>query len=254
VAPPIRQLPLDVNRKALPDHLEEPDLVPFGIREDTMGAALLELSGTDQHLVALGDTGSGRTTLLRTIAAGLVERHPDPEDLRLAVMDMRGGLAEAVPDAYLAAHATHAGQAVGLIETLSGVFLDRMEQLTAAPRGAKPVFPRVVIMVDDHDMITAGIQDPLANLVQFLPSARDLNLNVILARPVAGAGNTVYDAVLQGLRNNSGSTLVLSGDRAEGQILQGVRAEPLPPGRARWVRRSARTVQVHIARDQEARG
>ena len=41
--------------------------------------------------------------------------------------------------------------------------------------------------------------------------------------------------------------LLLSGDPHEGPLLRGVRAEPLPPGRGRLLRRRGRPVLVQVA-------
>ena len=35
----------------LPDELDEPDRLPFGLRQDTMEPAVLDLTGRDQHLL-----------------------------------------------------------------------------------------------------------------------------------------------------------------------------------------------------------
>src|SRR5690606_9824276 len=61
-APPIRQLPADLDPATLPDPLDEPDLVPVGLRQDTMGPWLLDLPARDQHLLVLGDPRCGKTT------------------------------------------------------------------------------------------------------------------------------------------------------------------------------------------------
>ena len=69
-AAPIRLLPLELSADELPDRFDEPDAVPIGLRQDTMDAALWDFLGSDQHLVVLGDAKCGKTSLLRTVAAG----------------------------------------------------------------------------------------------------------------------------------------------------------------------------------------
>ena len=95
-------------------------------------------------------------------------------------------------------------------------------------------------------------RDPLRPLLPYLPSARDLGLHVILARPVAGAARAAYDMVLQTLRDTGGTTMIMSGERSEGQIIPSVYAAPLPPGRARVVRRGEPSHLVQIAHFAEA--
>ena len=112
-AAPIRLLPMDFSPDELPDALDEPDLLPFGLRQDTMEPAYLELGSRDQHLMAFGDTRSGKTTLLRGIVRSLLDRL-SPDELVLAVMDMRGDIAAEVPEPYLGGHATTAVEARNL--------------------------------------------------------------------------------------------------------------------------------------------
>ena len=95
-AAPIRLLPTDFSPEELPDALDEPELLPFGLRQDTMEPAFLELGVRDQHLMAFGDTRSGKTTLLRGIVRSLLERF-SPEELVLAVMDIRGDIVREIP-------------------------------------------------------------------------------------------------------------------------------------------------------------
>jgi len=88
-AAPIRLLPLRLSPDELPDEFDEPDVVPIGRRQDTMDFAFWELAGADQHLLVLGDADSGKSTLLRTIASGLMTRFT-ADELDIAVVDSRG--------------------------------------------------------------------------------------------------------------------------------------------------------------------
>ena len=69
---------------------------------------------------------------------------------------------------------------------------------------------------------------------------------MLLSRPVAGASRALYESALQTLRDTGGSSLVMSGERSEGQILPQVYAEQMTAGRGRLVRRgqSPRIVQL----------
>lgn len=240
-AAPIRLLPLDLDPDTLPDALHEPDALPFGLRQDTMEPALLEPGGADQHLLVFGDAHSGKTTVLRTLVGALVERYTS-EELVLAVMDVRGDAAAAVPEEYLGGHATTTGLARGLATAIAEELATRLQP------GAGATGPRIVVLVDDHDILASGGVDPLQPLLPYLPSARDLRLNVWLTRPVAGLGRALYDVALQSVRDTGGTTLVLSGERGEGQVVPGVYAEPMVPGRGRLVRRGAAPHIVQVAR------
>ena len=240
-AAPIRLLPMDFSPEELPDALDEPDLLPFGLRQDTMEPAYLELGSRDQHLMAFGDTRSGKTTLLRGIVRSLLDRL-SPDELVLAVMDMRGDIAAEMSEPYLGGHATTAVEA----RNLSAAIATELEKRSTVP-AAKLAGPRIVVVADDYDILASGGTEPLRPLLPYLPSARDLRLHVLLTRPVAGASRAMYDVAMQTIRDTGGSSLILSGERSEGQILPQVYAEQMVPGRGRFVRRGERPRIVQVA-------
>jgi DNA segregation ATPase FtsK/SpoIIIE, S-DNA-T family len=240
-AAPIRLLPTDFSPSELPDAFDEPDLLPFGLRQDTMEPAYLELGSGDQHLMAYGDTRSGKTTLVRGIVRSLLERLT-PDELVLAVMDIRGDIAAEVPETYLGGHATNAVEA----RNLSAAIATELQKRSVDP-AAKLAGPRIVVIADDYDILASGGTEPFKPLLPYLPSARDLRLHVLLTRPVAGASRAMYDVAMQTIRDTGGSTLILSGERSEGQILPQVYAEQMVPGRGRFVRRGERPQIVQVA-------
>ena len=73
--------------------------------------------------------------------------------------------------------------------------------------------------------------NPLAPLLEYLPFARDVGLRVIIARSSGGASRSLYEPVMQRMRELGAQGLVLSGDRAEGALLGNISATQLPPGR-----------------------
>ena len=240
-AAPIRLLPTDFSPEELPDALDEPELLPFGLRQDTMEPAFLELGVRDQHLMAFGDTRSGKTTLLRGIVRSLLDRF-SPDELVLAVMDIRGDIAREIPEPYLGGHATTAAEA----RSLSAAIAAELQKRAVDP-AAKLAGPRIVVIADDYDILASGGTEPLKPLLAYLPSARDLRLHVVLTRPVAGSSRAMYDVALQTIRDTGGSSLILSGERSEGQILPQVYAEQMVPGRGRFVRRGERPRIVQVA-------
>jgi ESX secretion system protein EccC len=246
-AAPIRLLPTDFSPEELPDALDEPELLPFGLRQDTMEPAFLELGVRDQHLMAFGDTRTGKTTLLRGIVRSLLERS-SPDELVLAVMDIRGDIVREIPEAYLGGHASTAGEA----RSLSAAIAAELQKRTVDP-AVKLAGPRIVVITDDYDILASGGTEPLKPLLPYLPSARDLQLHVLLTRPVAGSSRAMYDVAMQTLRDTGGSSLILSGERSEGQILPHVYAEQMVPGRGRFVRRGERPRIVQVANFEAVR-
>jgi S-DNA-T family DNA segregation ATPase FtsK/SpoIIIE len=239
-AAPIRLLPQDLDPGALAEVEGASSTIPLGLRQDTMKTAVLDLAHADPHLLVLGDTGCGKTTTLRGIIRGAVSRHT-PEELVIALMDVRGGLVDDVPEEYLGGHAASASLARQLAESIA-VELGKRQ----AARGGRG--PRILVVADDFDVLAAGGTEPLRPLLPYLASARDLRVNLIASRPVLGATRALFDSSLQTLRDTGGSLLLMSGDRAEGALLPRLYAEQLPPGRARMVRRGGAPTLVQIAR------
>ena len=69
--------------------------IPIGLDEEGLAPVAVDL-GADPHLVCFADAESGKTTLLRVLARGLVARYA-PDELRIVVVDYRRGLLGAVP-------------------------------------------------------------------------------------------------------------------------------------------------------------
>lgn len=239
-AAPIRLLPEDLAPAELPDALEEPDEIPVGLRQDTMAPLTIDLAHRDPHLLVLGDARCGKTTVLRGIVQGAIDRH-SAEELVIGLMDSRGELAADIPDDYLGGHATSGRQARLLAESIATELEKRAADRTASG-------PRILVIADDFDILSAGGAEPLRPLLPYLASARDLRLDVVVSRPVAGASRAMFDVALQGVRDTGGTALIMSGERAEGQLLPKVYAEPMVAGRGRLVRRGERPTLVQIAR------
>lgn len=242
-AAPIRLLPESLDPSALPDPVDEPNAVPLGIRQDTMAPTTWDFSRLEQHLTILGDTQSGKTNTLRLIAHELMARFT-PDELAIAVVDPRSQLASAIPEEYLAAHAKSTQQVAGLAKSIA-IEMDRRAGIDPAEVAKAP---RVVILVDDHDIVAAGGAEPLMDLAPHLPTARDSRLHIVLARPVAGAARAMYRPFLQAMRDTGGSLFVMSGDRSEGQILPRLFPERFPPGRGRYARRGETPFVMQVAR------
>lgn len=238
-AAPIRLLPENLDPGTLPDVFDEPVGLPIGLRQDTMEPVLLDLTSTDQHVLVLGDAGSGKTTLLRQIAATLIDRHT-PDELVIALMEPRGALTTAIPDDYLGGHANSVTKAKQLAAALA-LELDKRQSDGA------PAALRIVVLIDDYDILATGGNNPLEALLPYLPSARDLNLNVILTRPVAGSARALYENTIQTLKDTGGTGIILSGERAEGALWPGIHASQAVPGRAKLVRRGQPPRLIQIA-------
>ncbi|MEU0817195.1 type VII secretion protein EccCa [Streptomyces mirabilis] len=239
VAAPVRVLPTRLPAAKLPSPTAEPRAIPIGVDQDALAPALLDLFGSDQHLLILGDNECGKTNLLKLIVRQLVDRYGD-EELVFGVFDPRRGLRGAVPEPYRGGYAHNAKLAAALATGIATELEKRLPE-TADPDavGAEPSFtgPRIVILVDDYDILTTAGQQPLAPFLPYISSAQDIGLHFVIARRTAGSSRALYEPLLTTLRETGTAALLMTGNRTEGQLFPGLYASAQPPGRGTLVRR-----------------
>ncbi|MFJ9976339.1 type VII secretion protein EccCa [Streptomyces cyaneofuscatus] len=240
VAQPVRVLPHILEPHSLPGPAAEPTRVPIGLDQSALAPVLLDLFQHDQHLLVLGDSECGKTNLLRTVAHGLIDRYGEDE-LVFAVMDPRRSLRGAVPEEFNGGYAYNPklcmGLSMGIATELEKRLPDENARLEDLEPGNWGKGPRIVVLVDDYDVLTTAGQSPLAAFLPYIPSAVDIGLHFVLTRRVAGASRGMYEPLVQGLRESGASALLMAGDRSEGQLFPGVYASQQAPGRGVFIRR-----------------
>ncbi|NUV61626.1 type VII secretion protein EccCb [Streptomyces sp. CAI-85] len=255
LAPPVRVLPTRLAVTELPTPAAEPTRTPVGVDQDTLSPVMLDLFGADQHLLILGDNECGKTNLLKLIATRLVERYGD-EELVFGVFDPRRGLRGTIPEPYRGGYAHNAKLAAALSTGIAAELKKRLPETADpdAPLTAEPAFtgPRIVILVDDYDILTTAGQQPLTPFLPYLSSAQDIGLHFVLARRTAGASRALYEPLLTALRETGATTLLMSGERTEGQLFPGLYATHQPPGRGTLVRRARPHQLIQTALTDEA--
>lgn len=240
VAQPVRVLPHILEPHSLPGPAAEPTRVPIGLDQSALAPVTLDLFRHDQHLLVLGDSECGKTNLLRTVAHGLIDRYGEDE-LVFAVMDPRRSLRGVVPEEFSGGYAYNPklcmGLSMGIATELEKRLPDENARLEDLEPGNWGKGPRIVVLVDDYDVLTTAGQSPLAAFLPYIPSAVDIGLHFVLTRRVAGASRGMYEPLVQGLRESGASALLMAGDRSEGQLFPGVYASQQAPGRGVFIRR-----------------
>ncbi|HEY2771973.1 MAG TPA: type VII secretion protein EccCb [Solirubrobacteraceae bacterium] len=223
---------------------------PIGIEELTLAPVGLDLAGGDQHLLALGEPGSGRTSLLRTVAVSLARQASGARAARLVAIDFRRGLADLAGLGLPFRLVSRPPQVEEVLSELRETTVERLRALDhgeAANGNGHFKGQEIYILVDDYDLVSAMPMNSLSGLADLIFQGRDAGIHVVLARAAAGAARGMLDPVMSRLVESGAPAVLLSGDPHEGALVRGVRAEPLPPGRGRLLRRRGRPALVQLA-------
>jgi S-DNA-T family DNA segregation ATPase FtsK/SpoIIIE len=206
------------------------------VDERALAPVYLDLAGRDTNLVVFGDSGSGKTNIVRLIVQQLLDQHTS-DQLVFAVMDPRRGLREYIPEAYVGGYAPTGRVAAGLATGVSEELAKRMPDDTGAIPEAGQGGPRIVVLADDYDLLTSGGQSPMDAFLPYVGSGRDIKLHFIVTRRASGASRQMYEPFMSAVLESGAAGLVLSGDRSEGQLFTGAYPGDYPPGRGLFVRR-----------------
>ncbi|MFD6887016.1 type VII secretion protein EccCa [Streptomyces sp. NPDC059957] len=250
-APGVRLLPRLLHAEQLPKGGEYPERgIAIGIDETELEPVFVDFE-TDPFLLVFGESESGKTNLLRLISQRIAERY-GPDRARLVVGDYRRGLLGALPEEHLLEYAPMASSLQMHMEALAGVFARRQPPQDVTPQQLRDrswwTGPDVFIIIDDFDLVATSQGNPLAQLVEFLPFARDTGVRFIIARSSAGASRSLYEPFMQRIKELGAQGVVLSGDPSEGDLVGNARPRPMPPGRASFVSRKRGTSLIQIGR------
>ncbi|MCM6776103.1 type VII secretion protein EccCa [Nocardia sp. CDC159] len=255
-APEVRMLPAQIGREAVLAMAAErgieqsPTRIVVGLGENELEPLVLDFS-TEPHLMAFADVESGKTTLLRNIAMGLVES-ATPDEARIIMIDYRRTMLGVVEGEQLAGYSTSSQTCGPMLAEVAAYLSKRIPDSTITPQQLRERSwwsgPEIYVLIDDYDMVqVGGVNNPFAPLMEYLPQARDIGFHLIVTRRIGGVSRALYDPVLGGMKNMSVDTLIMSGPRDEGKLIGDVRPTKLPPGRGILVSRSRGQEMVQIA-------
>lgn len=249
--PPVQTLPASITLDELTaGSTQRSRGLVIGTGERRLQPVTLDLSGADPHLLVYGDTASGKSTLIDSLAAQLVTRHPAGE-IGIVTIDYRRTHLGRLPDTHQIGYAGNAGQAAQLAQQLADGLSARLPgpDVTAEQLRERSWWNglEMYVLVDDYDLVASSAGNPLLPLVPYLAQGRDVGLHLVIARRTGGAGRAQFDPLIQALTDLGSPAVLFSGDRAEGRLAHGVTSTPLAPGRAQFARRGHPTEIVQTA-------
>ncbi|GHB11915.1 type VII secretion protein EccC [Streptomyces thermoviolaceus subsp. thermoviolaceus] len=248
-APAVRLLPRVLPADQLPKGFEFPERgIAIGIDEADLEPVFIDLD-TDPFFLVFGESESGKTNLLRLIAQQIAERYT-PAEARIVVGDYRRTMLEAVPESHLLEYAPMASAMEVHMDAVRQFMEMRAPKPDITPQQLRDRSwwsgPQLFVIVDDYELVSTSTGNPLAQLVEHLPFARDVGVKFIIARNSAGASRAMYESFMQRVKELGAQGIVLSGDPSEGDILGTVRARPMPPGRGVFVSRKRGTSLIQV--------
>ncbi|WP_372670661.1 hypothetical protein [Amycolatopsis kentuckyensis] len=238
---------------ALPTHVPyaavpSAEALPIGLRID--GTAAVWDPRADPHFVAFMGPESGKTTLLRSILRGIVERHTPAEAVILLVDYRRTSLGYVATEHLLAYAVSHA-QLSTMMEEVRESLRRRLPGPDVTQEQLKNRSwwsgPDLYVVVDDAELVAPGDVDPFEPLREFLPQAQDVGLHLVVARRTEGASAALEHGVLNTLAGLQTPGVIGDGDFREGPLVFGVWPSALMPGRVTAVSRRYGQELVQLA-------
>jgi DNA segregation ATPase FtsK/SpoIIIE, S-DNA-T family len=233
----------DLARAAGSDGPATADGFLLGVSEFRSQPVQLPLAGPAARLLVYGDSGSGRTTLLRRAISYLVSA-AGPGELALEIVDPGRNLIDLADSPAVRDYAASAAGAQKLAARLASQLEPRVApddaSVAALRDGHRWSGPRHLLIVDDYDLLIGSMGGPFAALAELIAQGPDIGFGAVLTRRVAGSQRTAFEVFGQRLREVADHILVLSGQPDEGPLAGGVTARPRPPGRGVLVSGRAR--------------
>ncbi|WIM87082.1 type VII secretion protein EccCa [Candidatus Mycobacterium wuenschmannii] len=240
-APPVRLLPKNLEPAVLEPVYGGADRIVIGQREEDLAAVQLDFA-QNPLLMVLGDTRTGKTTLLRHIIR-TIRDNSTPDRVAFTVLDRRLHLVDEplFPDNEYTANIDRVTPAMlglaGLIEKRRPPAGLDASQLTGWSFEGHTHY----LIIDDVDQIpdTPAMtgpyvgQRPWTPLIGLLAQAGDLGLRVIVTARASGAAHALMTSpLLRRFNDLQATTLMLSGNPVDGGKVRGQRFDRLPAGRA----------------------
>ncbi|WP_026404408.1 type VII secretion protein EccC [Actinomadura rifamycini] len=250
-APQVRMLPAVLPLASLPSSAETGSRIPIGIDEDSLQPVFLDFQ-QESHFLVLGDTECGKSNLMRIITKAIIDRYT-PQQARMIFLDYRRALLDAAETEHRIGYAASSAAASGLVKDIVGALQARLPPADLTPEQLRDrswwTGADLFLIIDDYDLVATS-NNPVTQLAELLPQARDIGLHVIVSRAYGGAGRAMYDPILQRIKEMGSPSLLMSGNKDEGVVLGNIKGHPLPPGRGYYIDRRKGTRLIQTAHQE----
>lgn len=220
----------------------------LGVEESRLGPLVFN-PRSQSHLYLFGDSKSGKTNFLRSIAQEVM-RTNSPKEAQLFLVDLRRTLLGEVPEDFLAGYMTTKNEADQQLRDLARYLGTRLpgDQVTTDQLRNRSWWTgaEAWVLVDDYDLVATASGNPLAALQPLMAQAQDIGLHVIVARRMGGASRAAFEPVLQSMGELGAMGILLSGSPDEGTVLGRVKPVKSIPGRAQVVSRDAGLLRAQL--------
>ncbi|WP_234313901.1 type VII secretion protein EccCa [Streptomyces sp. NBRC 109706] len=206
--------------------------------------------GEEAGLIAIGDSESGKTSLLRAVGRQVIARYT-PEQAKLIVLDHRMSMLRELDGPNLLGYSTTHERSMEVVSGLAEGLKKRLPGTDVTPEQLRDrswwTGPEIYLLVDDYDLVATSRGNPLRALADFLPQARSIGLHIYLARQAGGAARAVTEPVLGRLKELNTPVALLSVPKDELPIW-GVKPAKRKKGRALLMHRRLGNVPVQLVR------
>ncbi|GAB2886093.1 type VII secretion protein EccCa [Streptomyces mayteni] len=248
-APRVRLLPTTVALAELPPPTGPRQGVTVGIESNRLEPVVFT-PGEEPGLIVIGDSESGKTSLLRGVARQVVAANA-PEQAKLIILDHRMTMLREFDGPSLLGYSTSHERSLEIVAGLAEGLRKRLPGGDVTPEQLRDrswwTGPEIYLLVDDYDLVATSRGNPLKSLLDFLPQARSIGLHLYIARQAGGASRAVAEPVLARLKELNTPAVLLSVPRDEMPIW-GVKPAQRRKGRGMLVHRRLGNVPVQLVR------
>ncbi|WP_129842970.1 type VII secretion protein EccCa [Streptomyces sp. RFCAC02] len=247
-APRVRLLPTTLALTELPA-APTPGGITIGLEGNRLEPVVFT-PGEEAGLIVIGDTESGKTGLLRSIAHQVVAAYP-PDRGKLIILDHGMTMLREFDGPSLLGYSTTHERSMEILAGLAEGLKKRIPGSDVTPEQLRDrswwTGPEIFVIVDDYDLVTTSAGNPLRYLLDNLPQARGMGFHIYLARQAGGASRAIADPIISRMKELNTPSILLSIPKDEMPIW-GVKPAQRKKGRGLLMHRRLGNVPIQLVR------